>query len=476
MSPTDALHVERLVGQLDPVAGTARLTGWVPGPAGLSLVGLAQGEIALAVDRADPSTLVFLEVPHGVPLRRQAVDALEQLLGPGVVAMLSQVGDEPSLVYEGDELARRRATAAGATALGRLAVLRSEVEEQSPTGVDLGLALAELARLARAVDPVLGVAPSHEQLADAAWAGLAGLDHGQLLERLDLEARSAAAAVLDDLLRTSAPDPAWAGEVNSLVALLRPAGPASAGGDRARKAGLLRFGHEDDEPEAEAAEGVQAVRPAVAAAAAPMSSAVVAVEASAPPPPPTDVEVMSRTAAVEVVAVRWEGADLHVQARREPDARELWLRVFEAPAEDEAAPVLLALVPFEGTRFGMDQAVALVDPAVPREPALLVDLTYDPREPAGAPATASFAFELGRRAVRAERLDDPDATELWERCAEAWEQAGDTRRSGLARRRADPEQWRAGGKGRTVPPPVPPFLFDRLAAMAAEDQSSSAKR
>jgi len=440
----------RLVGEHDPRTGGTRLTSWVPGPAGHASVPLAGGELLLAVDLAEPTTVSFVEVHDARLLGLEARAALAVVLGPSADEVLAAVGTKPSIVRAVDDLARRRRTDPLAQAVARLAVLRSEVEEEALPDLALFIALVQLALFTEQLPSALGLTPRPEQLRGTAVGLFDPLDLEQLEVRLQTGDPEEGAAALEALLGDSTVDvpSALRRALRGMVDRLRRGddrGEAGAGG---AAAGLRH----PSEAALAARPEPQLERPA-GAAAAPLSLTDAMVEPPAPPrPPSTEVEVEVRSTRAVVVAAGWQGHDLQVHVRRDHEEGALWLRVFEDATD---GPVLLALAPFVAATFDGEEAVAFVDPAVERTPSLLVDVTSDPGDRAGPRSHVARALEHGRRAVRLARVGDERADEAWERCAERWRAAGDERRATLAQRQA---QGRGSGRGPVAP--LVPFLHE----------------
>ncbi len=421
-----------------PDLDQVRVVGWRPGPAGISVVELADG-FQVAVDHASLTTLteITIDLSFGRDDLVSHLPFLEALLGEDVADEVLRLpnhaaADQPVPLGHRrrralrDDLERerdddRRGAGAGAFAFARLA-LGADLGEDGALS-DQARALGFLEAAGEAIDLVPSMATNLVER---------GLDLLELATPvLDPKRRARISGFVANLA-ARLPD----GPVRSR---LRTYVPASAVGERA-----------------DAAELPLAMLSAPVAAAAPLSSSPMGVAPSAVTQrsegdtgvTPLEVDGPNRA---------WAALEAHgtVRITASRSAENLWGRVFR-----RSDRLLLGLSPLRVAHDGERQTSATV--LIPPTPAhdLVVDLTDDPSSPRRAPQHdhVRHAVRLGRAAARLNRRHDPDATVAWRACADAWELLGDTQRANFARQGGLRDDRR--GSARFADPGNRPLLAD----------------
>lgn len=393
------------------------VSGDQPGPAGLSAVSFLDGAANLAVDTADPSQVVRLSLPTGPDDRvRRLVDAvLDAASAADLLRWMEGRSPRPpgALGVAPEDPRIARLPTGRLELFGRLAVGLEELLRPDLTEAALAAALVDLG--ASAFDlSALGPGP------DGAALVTAGLERWESLDSdaWDEESQRLLAAI-------SRKRPQW-------MKSLWPHDPALV--DRLE---VLS---------GELSDRMRHVRPVAAYAAIESLPEVTRMATRAPAP-----GVAAGAPAVPVVDVSFD-ADLDgrlISAERVEhhlvvhlgglaDAGDLWLRVYELGS----VPRLLAIAPVGAPERTWRTAVALVGPDV-ADHDLAADVTRHPREPFRSPAVhrTERAVHLGRVAARAarnrEQGDGDVVMDAWDRCAEAWDHAGDQPRADQARRYAE---------------------------------------
>jgi hypothetical protein len=419
---------EQLVGHRDDVTGLLVLTGWTAGPAGASVVGLADGAVRLWFDHADPSTITELQVdPEADPQRVAA--ALDPLFPPGWERVAARLTGEPAIVWTVHDVDRVRDLREPGLLdhLARVAQLLAELDEVQLSAVARAIALLELVHLVGELPGELGAEPG-SAVADRAATALPDVDPGELAEALD----SADAAFLAPTLR-------------SVAELMADGAYMRAADDVERPDEALRVRHlQDMAAAAPMAAGVRRARRAVA----PMR-----------PLPPIELPVVIDAAlSAEVLGSQIRRDHLEVTVRGASEG-EWWLRVFRAGPR----PVLLSAVPMQPNTFGTRLGQALL-PVGTTAGLIGVDVVIDLGAPLRSDATSRLrrAVRTGRDACRAERVDDQLRAERdWATSAQLWSDTGDERRSRLAHEYAvgggRSSRWERGRRRL----PAQPFAHDR---------------
>jgi hypothetical protein len=419
---------EQLVGHRDEVTGLFVLTGWTPGPAGASVVGLADGAVRLWFDHADPSTITELQVDPDADRQRVAA-ALDPLFPPGWERVAERLGSEPSIVWTADESERvtRLHDRGLLDQLARVAQLLAELDEVQLSPIGRAIASLELAYLVGDVPEELGVDPGPSVASDRAATAVSGVDPDDLAETL----RDAGAAFLAPTLRNVA--------------------------DRMADSAFMRAADDVERPwEAVRAREVADMAPA----AAPMAAGFRRVRRSVTPVrarPKVELPVVIDAAlTAELLSSEIKRDHLKVTVRGKAEG-EWWLRVFRAGR----APVLLSAAPMQPNTFGTRLGQALL-PTGTKGGSISVDVVTDLTAPLRSDATSTLrrAVLTGRDACRAERVDDQlQAERDWTSSAQLWSEIGDDRRSHLA------HEYAAGGgrssrweRGRR---PAEPFVHER---------------
>lgn len=401
------LPLEDRLATWDTAAERLRVTGWRPGPAGVSAVELTPG-LWVVVDHASPTTLteLLLDVVDGTVDGRQ-FSLLSALLGDEAAETL------PRLL--------RRPPSSRPTPL-RSARRRRVSPEDDPYWGDDGSRHQAFARLALAADLTgdAGVTPAARGVA-AVEAALAAVDldapetHRYAQEAVDLLARSE--AQFDDLkdrYRVSA-------LVRSLADTLG-IGPLAAQ-TRSIADDLIRF---------DSTAAFPAAALPMASAMAPFSDVESAGALGGRAAPSGRHVRAERPVEVDGEHAGWAWLDAgdNVRVKAGPAATSTWARVFRAPDR-----LLLGLAPLRRSDVdGRELVATLVIPPTASGD-LVVDITGDPSAPRRAPSHEEHrrAVLLGREAARLTRLGDDRADAAWERCALAWEALGDVQRANLAR-------------------------------------------
>lgn len=422
----------QLVGEHDPLTGAIVLTGWGPGPAGVSGLTLAGGGLELSVDHAGPLNIVSVAIDA---VDDDVVAALDILLVGSARRVLDEIGTTRRVVWPLDDVdrvgARRAARPTPLARLGRLAILRSEVERLGISGEVRAAGLVELANLTVDAPRALGVAPT----AEALWrTGVERLAAAGAAWFADLGAR--AAQELSFALQWSVKglhsvDPALADTAAQLADLARPRrgglpdAPAFDAGPISMQPSMkVRLDLGGETPAAKAALSTVAGRPGG-----------VGLEVQVVPP----LDARARSASLQDGHVAVELVGL-------VDPPSVWCRAFLVGGR----PVLLAMAPFHRSSYRTAQARVLVPVDLPPD-AIALDVTLEPEAGWRSPALHAVerAVDLGRRACRAERMGDrPDAWESWHDCAEEWDRAGDVDRSQQALAYAEANPDRRGTPGR----------------------------
>jgi hypothetical protein len=430
-----ALAGEQVVVSWDGPAEVLEVRSWLAGPAGVASVSMRGVDVE--VDVAEPG-LVALATVTGAT--RDAEPVLAALLGRDRARAALRVRSAAPVVLAPDEeryatrrLGTPRAGRDPSSPLARLALCRLDLEDP---------ALPPLARVAAHAE----AAAAARLLSAGAGTGVGG-DLG-----LDAAARADAAAafaLLDGLGEIELPDASTADE---LTAALRAAA-RWLDGEREPPRFRVRPAAADRLYDAMATEAFPA--PAAAPAGGGQRLLRSAVEERARPKlaavptvvPEVDVDAVATGRLPAGAVARWRGpAELEVRARGAAGETALWVRA----DLDDGTP--MAVVP---VRADGDDAVArlLVPPAA--APRLRVDVTHRPDVPRRSDAAAATARALraGVDACRAERTGDAwRARERWAESARRWAEAGDERRSRLAR------QYEGAGSRQ----PSRPTVADRL--------------
>lgn len=425
----------------DPPTLTARetspdevlvLTSRPPGPAGLAVVTLLDGASSLAVDTAEPDTVLHLSLPDGPDGPDRSDDRTRRLvaavLDPAAAAELARWSARPSprtpLPLHPTAIDPRfaRPSLGRLGLFARLAVGLDEVVRPDLTGAALAASLVDLGALALDLAD-LGPVP------DGAELVIAGLDRWEDLdpdEWDDDDALLAATTRHSPQWRKSvyAHRPDLADRLEVLARDLRR--------DQQDRAVLATFPTLSDAPPPAASVGRAAARRGGAVGEP--------ARAAAPRPLPVvdvlfDAELDGRLIAAERVG---HHLTVHLGGLGPDD---LWFRVFEAGTEPH--PRLLALAPVGPSERTWRTAVALIGPDV-ADRDLRADVTRHPREPLRSTVVrrTERATHLGRVAARLSRTSAqggsrPAAREAWLRCAGAWEDAGDLARARRALEYAD---------------------------------------
>lgn len=440
--PEPLIESLAMVGEWDGEGRGWAARDWVPGPAGT--VGFTlPGGVELDVDVAAPGTFVGLWV-DAERARQPSLEAIATVialvgerratalfgLDRGGVRQLPPTGER-------DEVSRVRGRNRGsdptepglAPPMARHVLALGDASEHDGSDLVAGLSLLDAAAAARLID-----APGIDGL------GIAGLGlEGRMAEMVD----RAADLVIDDWSPDAPVDR------HALTEVIDTVGPWLSDAQRQALRSLDGTGGADVAASTPA--GAEADLP-MAARSARLSSAV-----SAPPTPapvarlrPVDVSALPESFAVAEAAARdTRDAEAEVRIPGRPDlAERLWARSFDADGTIVAAAPLLA----DDHDPGRGDVVArlLVPPS--RLRGATFDITDRPSEPRVSSVARSTvdAIAHGRRAARAERLDDrKEAFSRWGRSSDAWSAAGDDERALTARRYAEDM-----GRGGRVPRPL----------------------
>jgi len=414
----------------DADGSSNRWWGAVPGPAGVAEVGLHDHDVRVVVDYADPDVVVTVEADL-----EGAWGALRGGSFRDAVPPLSDLGRAAVL---GDDL-KELLLSTGARGVGRLergsllVRLPATLRAAATADAELEVGAEHLVEAGDEVDELLADPRTRAEV--VALIELA-------LDRLPVSPLARALAELVARLRGMGGRPRYAqagGGFNRTRAMRPPqaatefamATPASAAG----------YGADFSKLEADAIE----LLTDLAFEAELGRRTVPTVELD----PDLEGEVLS-TAWDDrhhlSVVVRLAGAP---PVPGHTGDAPMWLRVFSAGPR----PVLLALAPFVMNRFATASATALVvEVATPDR--LLVDVSVSVAD-GWLPASireVRRATRLGRSAARATRTGSVvgglGGGQQWERCAEAWLDAGD--------------RLRASAAMVAVKRPQPPFLTDLL--------------
>jgi hypothetical protein len=449
--PEPLIRSEHLVGSWDPDAGGWSARDFVAGPAGSAGIDLPGG-VEVDVDVASPGTLVSLWAPSGDGTPAIAAGetrfTLEVLLGPERMNELLTLGAGPPRILRSGNSRPERSN------LHR----RGSFPGSQRDGVD-----GSVARLALALD--IGDDASASPLARALASLDAALAAAEVSEPLDLDAsaRRHAAEAADLLLAVvregalkgaAIPERRLADALRSVFPLLVPVARAAmrdlANDIDAGRFDLLTNEKADGEPDDVYAAAMgrhslakEARMPATSVRTSP-ARILDAIDLLDVPELFARARLAARATSASEIEVR-----IHDRAA---DAVGWWARAF-APGD-----IVVAAAPLRAV--GAD-AVArlLVPPATLRS--VEIDITGEPGDPRPGPGTRAIvdAVSAGRSAARAERLgSQPAIRRRWRSTAEAWSQAGDLARAGLA---AD---YSRGVSGRRDTDRVPgPLLGDALA-------------
>lgn len=441
---------------IDPAEAVANLsdqllvvTGERPdGPAGLVVVELLDGSAELAVDTAEPDTVLSLALarPLDDPAHRLArlilgpviADALLPWLdraggpgsgsgprGPSPVGQTSvRLGDRDTDRHSDSEPSAQRVRPGAfgpGPLLGRLALGLAELTRPDLTDLEVAASLVEMGTLAGDLGPGLDPSPSGLALATA------GIERWELLGPDDWETNPVVLEVVG--IRQAR----WAKSLHQLDPTLA---------DRLRRLRTARFNRMDAAARSGRARGaVSGPLPPAAAAAGPLdlvtyrNEMVAAAEQAAPP----TLEVLfDPDVDGWLISADHDGHHLVVHLGGLGD-RPCWLRVHR-----RGTPLrLLALAPVEPGNRRWRQAVALIGPEVGSDD-LIVDVTADPTQPWQSDSTRRVrrASRLGVEAARLSRQQvaagaarprrqNPVAA-AWMECSQAWDEAGDQQRAARA--------------------------------------------
>ena len=422
------LPIEDRLAQWDPLAEQVRVTGWRPGPAGVSSIELTAGVWA-TVDHASPMTLTEVTIDaDGGRIADGTLVIVANLLGPDAADVLRELPTIGSTTRPIPIRPPRRRDEFADPADVRDAQTSHVAFARLVLTADLGddADLPDLARAATRLDGALHAVRFDGRIAgDLARRGVA------LLGRTPIGPRDAHhAAQLRQLLDVAT----QLGEVSDLDAR------------RARQ----RL----DDAEGHAADAMR--RAAMPAAAAPVAAAAKAA--------PLQADVAESAAltydSFERVEGEAEGVPLpvdgdhrgwawldrgsNVQLSAARTAAGAWARVFRA--DDR---LLLGLAPMQPNDDGGCRSLVVVPPVVDPD-RLVVDVVDHPTAPRRAPAhdLVRRAILTGRRAAHLSRLAHPGADAVWRDCAQQWSALGDPQRTNLALRHGRRDD-RGRGRDRT---------------------------
>lgn len=446
--PEPLIESLAMVGEWDGEGRGWTARDWVPGPAGT--VGLTlPGGVELDVDVAAPGTFVGLWV-DAARARQPSLEA--------IATVIALVGEERATALFGldrggvrqlpgpddrDEVSRVRRRNRGtdptepglAAPMARHVLALGDAVDHDGSDLVAGLSLLDAAAAARWID-----APGIDGL------GIAGLGlEGRMADLVD----RGAGLVIDE----------WSADVpvdrRLLADVIDTVDPWLT--DAQRQA-LRSLDGADAAAAAAAPAGDGAAADAESEAGLPLavrSARLSSVSATPTPAPvarlrPVDVSALPASfSVVEAAARDTRDAEAEVRIPGRPDlAERLWARSFDADGTIVAAAPLLA----DDHDSGRGDVVArlLVPPS--KLPGATFDVTDRPSEQRVSSLARSTveAIGHGRRAARAERLDDrKEAFSRWGRSSDAWRAAGDDDRSLTARRYAED-----GGRGGRVPRPL----------------------
>ena len=439
---------QRQLAAPDALSGQIVLEGWQPGPAGASGVTLAGGLVQLTVDHADPRLLCFLSVDEDSPA---AAAALEAVVGRSFRRIGDRIEDpddrRPVLLDppgRGDPK-RRSPPQTGPTILrlGRLAVLRSEVERVDLTDDERAVGLVELANLMAGEPASLGLTPSPR----TTWAAGIEMCGPLAYARTDVRGGERRDSLRRVLLHAAANladvDRELHGEVQSMLDRLVPTRSDLSDERSEPSVAVSRL-------ELPASVGEL---PDSAAAAVPSDRA----DPGSPLPAPVSIEVVPPLSCA-IHSVELDRGHLSVTIEPPPAGQQPWLRAFDAGAP----PVPLGLSPFQPGRRGTRRALVLVPTAL-RPIDIVADITLQPERAWTSPVLLRVeqAVDLGKHACRAERLQDTAAWDRWQDCADKWTEVGDHRRAQTARANAQGAQDRRTSL-RGPRPRMQSFAVDRF--------------
>lgn len=429
--PESWLPLEDRLAHWDPLAEQVRLTGWRPGPAGVSSLELAPG-LRASVDHASPTTLteVTVDADRG-HIAADTFFVLTRLVGDHAADVLRRLpsegpSDRPTPIRyarrsEHDEAIYQHDAQTWHVPLAQL-LLTADLAD------DAGL--SDVARAAALLD---GVIPAMRLrlpiLHDVARRGV-GLLAQSAPRYLDPERSARLRSLLDFAQQL--------GEVPELDV------------QRARR--RLDEGTAAAAAKSAAARRTRPLAAAAMPAAAPMLAESAAMDDPAPAPTgiPLPVDGDHRSWA-------WLDHGSNVQFRSAPSAAGAWGRVFRGSDR-----LLLGLAPLRPGDDGACTSLVVIPPVADPD-RLVVDVVDDPAAQRRAPTheLARRAILTGRRAAHLSRLDDPAADAVWQDCAAQWSALGDVQRANLASRHGRRDD-RSPGRGRVADQLRQPLLADQL--------------
>lgn len=442
------IRSRHLVGGWDPDARAWTARDFTPGPAGSAGLELPGG-VEVEVDVAAPATLVGLWVPSDD--REDTLRTTVALLGAARTKALRARRDDgpPRVLRVGgpddpyDEPSQDFGTVRGragvAPALARLALALDVSDDPARASFSRALALLDAAVATDDLSDDLPLGDRARDLATEAVELLLSAARDGTLADGPVDAYALAAA-LEQAARLLGPS--LGGEARSLAADLARRGSVD---DRVASMPVEYEDSYDEQGDEDVLLNVAALRapPAVAAdRPTPRAAAVVldVVDRAALPVPFARARVVARATTESEIEVR-----IHDEASR---AEGWWARAFDS------RDVLVAAAPLRAA--GSDAVARLLVP-----PALLTRVTVDITDAPGQPRPSARlrsvvdAVQAGRAASRAERLEQRFVAEQrWATTSQAWEEAGDPARAGLAGEYARGTRGRRGREEERVPAPL----------------------